>query len=678
MAEGTRWKVTDDKLAKHDEVLTELLNSQQEMRATQTGIQGTLELILERLLALERAPAAQNGGGGLLPLPVQENRQNRNQTPPPKWELPSFEGHEPKVWIRKCERYFNLYRTPEDQKVEAAALYLNGIAEVWYHSLVLSRSTLNWTEFQEELISRFAEVLAEDIVEEFNKLSQDGTVDEFLGKFEDLKAQMLVRNPLLDESHFISSFIGALKEEIKFGVKMFKPDTLKFAIEQARMQEKAIEAALKREQAEAKNKPTVSNTLAVRKPPTIRTNAFRLSPECQRKQLNYLLGELTPEQQTEGNEIIKVPTGLIIEGGLEQEVQEAICMNAFSGNNRGENTILVGRTVKKRQIILMINSGSTHSFIDEHTMKETGYQATYCAPVRVTVADGNYVMCTSHCKGFTWKMHGRSFQEDLLLIPIGGCDLVLGNNWMKKHNPTKFDHEKKCVTIGRKGNKLVLQGITEEGRLSMMISKSISKVLKKGHTLIAHLFMMSVEVQQGQEQIEEVIQDVISQYPDVFAEPKTLPPIRTLDHCIPLKPGAMPVSLRPYRYNFHQKDELEKQVEEMLGSGIIQPSQSPFSSPALLVKKKDGTWRFCVDYRGLNDITIKDKYPIPIVDDLLDELHGSTIFSKVDLRAGYHQIRMKMEDVFKTAFRTHMGHYEFRVMPFGLTNAPATFQALLN
>ena len=173
------------------------------------------------------------------------------------------------------------------------------------------------------------------------------------------------------------------------------------------------------------------------------------------------------------------------------------------------------------------------------------------------------------------------------------------------------------------------------------------------------------------------MQILLKDFEDIFQEPKQLPPAREIDHHIILK-GADPVNVRPYRYTYFQKAKIETQVHDMLKLGLTRSSTGPFSSPVLLVKKKDGTWRFCTNYRALNAVTIKDRFPIPTVDDMLDELYGNSFFTKLDLKWGYHQVRAHPPDIHKNTFRTHNGHYEYPVMPFGLCNAPSTFQAFMN
>ena len=157
-----------------------------------------------------------------------------------------------------------------------------------------------------------------------------------------------------------------------------------------------------------------------------------------------------------------------------------------------------------------------------------------------------------------------------------------------------------------------------------------------------------------------------------------MPPQRQLDHKIELVPGAEPPHRAPYRMSPQGLDELKKQLKDLTEKGYIQPSVSPFGAPVLFVPKKDGGVRMCVDYRALNRVIVHNRYPLPRIEDLLDRLQGAKLFTKIDLRSGYHQIRVHPSDVHKTAFRTRYGHFEFLVLPFGLTNAPATFMHLMH
>jgi hypothetical protein len=172
---------------------------------------------------------------------------------------------------------------------------------------------------------------------------------------------------------------------------------------------------------------------------------------------------------------------------------------------------------------------------------------------------------------------------------------------------------------------------------------------------------------------------VVRDFPDMFPEELPgMPPEREVEFVIDLLPGTAPISKRPYRMSVEELQELKKQLTELQEAGYIHLSSSPCGAPVLFVQKKDGSQRMCVDYRSLNDVTIKNKYLLPHIDDLFDQMRGARVFSNIDLRSGYHQMKIRPSDIPKTAFSTRYGLYEFTVMSFGLTNAPAYFMNLMN
>ncbi|GJU16186.1 putative reverse transcriptase domain-containing protein [Tanacetum coccineum] len=186
-----------------------------------------------------------------------------------------------------------------------------------------------------------------------------------------------------------------------------------------------------------------------------------------------------------------------------------------------------------------------------------------------------------------------------------------------------------------------------------------------------------MEKKSDKKRLEDI--PVVREFLEVFPEDlPRLPPIRQVEFQIDLIPKAAPVARALYRLAPSEMQELSYQLQELADQGFIRPSTSPWGAPVLFVKKKDGSFKMCIDYRELNKLTIKNCYPLPRIDDLFDQLQGSSTYSKIDLRSGYHQLRVRDEDIPKTAFRTRYGHYEFQVMPFGLTNVPVVLMDLIN
>jgi hypothetical protein len=250
------------------------------------------------------------------------------------------------------------------------------------------------------------------------------------------------------------------------------------------------------------------------------------------------------------------------------------------------------------------------------------------------------------------NLGGRVYKTSLIFLEGQGIDVILGMNWMKRHRAL-LDTAARTIHLDS----------PEHGNATLQLALAPVTSAAVHHTVAQNL--------------EDI--PVACEFPDIFPEDlSVMPPDRDVEFIIKLQPGTAPISRRPYNMTPKELAELKVQLNELLDKGCICPSSSPWGCPALFVKKKDQSLRLCVDYRPLNAITIKNKYPLPHIDILFDQLVSARVFSKVDLRLGYHQIKIRPEDVPKTAFSTRYGLYEYLIMSFGLTNAPAHFMYLMN
>eukprot|EP00253_Pinus_taeda_P032615 PITA_32615 len=470
------------------------------------------------------------------------------------------------------------------------------------------------------------------------------------------KLNIRVKN--IPEENRIGVFIRTLKANIQHDVRLWEPDTSEKAFRLARRMESKIMATRKHTTHNYKDGTVVAPSL----PQPIRLTPQKLEEKrakglcyscdtkctkdhkCVEKKLFYIDCEEEEEKEKERSK----EEDILQEKSLDkEEMNPTISCNALDGITTPQ-TIKIEGQIKKKKVIVLIDSGSTHNFIHCKVAKELNcflYPAPEC---QVMIANEGTVNCSGKCHNVKLSMGEYVLTSPMLSIPMGGADVVLGVQWLQ--------------SLGKPRKIISSNGIT--------------KLLKKEQSsVIAQL--CSLDVSTLESSISPDLQKVLNNHSKAFETPKGLPTIHDHDHAIHLIPGSVPPNIRPYRYPYAQKSEIERMVVEMLEVGIIQLNQSSFSALVVLVHKKDGSWRMCLDYRELNKLTIKDKFPIPAIDELLDELHGSIYFTKLDLRSGYHQIRMKTEDIPKTKFRTHEGHYKFFVMPFGLTNAPYTFQASL-
>ncbi|GJX61838.1 putative reverse transcriptase domain-containing protein [Tanacetum coccineum] len=560
-----------------------------------------------------------------------------------KYGLTQFHGNEGAVescrWFEKTESVFGISECVERSKVKFVVATLQGRALTWYEEVQRLENELRSLKLRDTNIAAYTQW--------FNELA------------------LLCTEAVPTKKKKVELYIKGLPENIKGETTSSRPTVLNEAVRmghtlmEQKIQDKAERVAENNKRKwESNNNQSGNNNNRNNYQDNSRHHQYN-----NRRQGNARAMTTAPaEQDVEGR--------VTLQGGNATGRAYAI---SEAEKGQGPNVVAGMFLINNHYASVLFDSGSDKSFVNTSLshlidIKSVKLNTSY----EVELADGRIVSTNTVLRGCTLKLINHLFEIDLMSIELGTFDIVIGMDWLVEHDAV-IVCGKKEVHIPVKNEVLVVKGNEGMSRLKVISYIKARKYVERGSQLfVAHV----TKKEPSKRHLKDV--HVVCEFPEVFPDDLPgLPPPRQVEFRIELVPGAVLVARAPYHLALSEMKELSDQLKELSEKGFIRPSSSPWGAPVLFVKKKDGSFRMCIDYRELNKLTIKNRYPLSRIDDL-DQLQGSCVYSKIDLRSRYHQLRIREEDIPITVFRTRYGHYEFQVMPFGLTNAHAVFMDLMN
>eukprot|EP00253_Pinus_taeda_P018941 PITA_18941 len=633
------------------------------------------------------------------------------------WKIkpPLFDGEQEEAveaWLININKYFQLYEYDQNLKAWLAIFQLQGKATLWWEEIKIvkgvSEQNITWEKFQKYFKERYlTERFYDEKAREFHdlRLGQQ-SMDEFINRFTSLLRYVpYIKEEKAKVQRFVSSLPAYIRERIEFD----NPRTMDEAIRKARIcyqqNKQKGDISSKRWNERKSNKVAGNNKGS-------RGNGGK---SAGKGQFNRNTNKGTFRTKPSESRVSEPPARSEIEGtrppvqcwgcggphyvkncpqrkGVDQisQIHEASTVGDVARSIPRINAALEDRQaeyqptmvefegkISNLSIAVLIDPGATLSYVSPKVVEHCKLSSErFKNPWLVQLATGAKRRVLAKINNCSFSIAGQPMTADLNVLPLGSYDILIGMDWLEKHWSLVNCKTKTIYYKDDLGQQQELQGIKHPVQTQPITASQLAKCLRKK----CQIYAIQVGYANQKDKMSALGNiPVVQEFADVFPEEVPgLPPKRDIDFTIELIPGVAPVSRAPYRMSLPELTELKMQLQELLDKQYIRPSVSPWGAPLLFVKKKDGTLCMCIDYRQLNKLTVKNKYPLPRIDELFDQVKGAKVFSKIDLRSGYHQIRIKDEDIAKTAFRTRYGHYEFVVLPFGLTNAPATFMCMMN